>query len=81
MENQLVFLAASDVAKILDTSVSYVRTLERSGKLKAIRVGKQRVRLFTRASVERFMAEPKRPRGRPRGTRSQADRHDSETLN
>lgn len=79
MTNQLEFLTASDVAKMLDTSASYVRTLERSGKLKAIRVGTQGMRLFMRASVERFMAQPKRPRGRPAGTRSQVERHDPET--
>lgn len=70
MTNELEFLTASDVAKVLDTSASYVRTLERSGKLKAIRVGKYGMRLFTRASVERFLAQPKRPRGRPAGAQS-----------
>jgi len=66
MTMELDFLTASDVARTLSRSASYVRALERSGKLKAIRVGQHRMRLFTRAAVERFMAQPKRPRGRPR---------------
>lgn len=54
--DKIELLGVSDVGRILGISASYVRRLERMGKLRAFRVGTSQMRVFSRASVERLAA-------------------------
>jgi excisionase family DNA binding protein len=49
-------LLSGDVAKILNCTPDYVRVLERSGQLQAVKT-EGGVRLFDRVDVERFARE------------------------
>ncbi len=57
VETRTDFLLSSDVARLLDVTSGRVRQLEERGKLKAFRVGTAGVRVYTRVSVERLLAE------------------------
>lgn len=53
--SELELLTVTDVSKILKCSPDNVRRLERAGRLRAIRVGSRKMRLFQRSAVERFL--------------------------
>lgn len=52
----------SDVARLLELSVARVDKLERLGRLRAVRVGSQGVRVFRRQAVEEFAAQRRKAR-------------------
>lgn len=47
-------LTTGDAARILGLSVARVRKLEHLGRLRAVRVGSQGLRVFRREAVEQF---------------------------